>query len=157
MPQIEQNFTVEPAKFSRCPVPEIAIGHSPPNSPLAAPSNASRPSQKLSISQSDASESEATLIDPLHEELLSLREAATLCPRRRGGKRPHVSCLYRWTTSGVRGVKLESMQVGATRCTTREALSRFFQRLSGNPAGVLRPSPDRSIAELNRELDREGL
>ena len=34
------------------------------------------------------------MIDPLNEELLSLPVAAKTLPTRRGGKRPHASCLY---------------------------------------------------------------
>ena len=70
------------------------------------------------------------MIDPNSESLISLGEAARLLPARRGGKKPHISCLYRWTTTGCKGVVLESLQVGGTRCTSKEALSRFFQRLT---------------------------
>ena len=61
-----------------------------------------------------------------------------------GGPEDHVSTLYRWATAGCRGVVLESIQVGGTRCTSREALQRFFERLS-QPA---RPGP---LAEANRQ------
>lgn len=70
------------------------------------------------------------MIDSRVESVLSLTEAAKRLPHRRGGKRPHVSCLYRWSTSGCRGVVLETIQVGGTRCTSVEALQRFFDRLS---------------------------
>ena len=70
------------------------------------------------------------MIDATTENLVSLTDAAKLLPTRRGGKRPHVSCIYRWTVSGCKGIKLESVQVGGTRCTSREALSRFFERLT---------------------------
>ncbi|HEX3655209.1 MAG TPA: DUF1580 domain-containing protein [Pirellulales bacterium] len=71
-------------------------------------------------------------IDLFKEKILSLTEAAKLksLPTRRGGKRPHVSCFYRWTGPGCRGVVLESVQIGGTRCTSLEALSRFFARLT---------------------------
>lgn len=70
------------------------------------------------------------MIDALTEDIVSLTEAAKLLPMRRGGKKPHVSCIYRWTVAGCKGVRLESIQVGGTRCTSREALVRFFERLS---------------------------
>ena len=98
------------------------------------------------------------MIDPLTEYVLTLRQAAKSCPRRRSRKRPHVSCLYRWTTEGCRGVVLESVQIGGTRCTSREALRRFFHRLTDNaqkrqsPAPLL--PPDSTVA---RALDAEGL
>ena len=74
------------------------------------------------------------MIDPLSEELISLSTAAKLVPNRRGGRRTHVSCIYRWTTAGCRGVILESIQCGGTRCTSKEAVARFFARLSGTSA-----------------------
>lgn len=86
-------------------------------------------------------------IDLALETLVSLSEAAKLLPRRRRGKRPHVSCLYRWTTVGCRGVILESVQVGATRCTSHEAIGRFFDRLTAaaqqRSGDLLRPRTPR--------------
>jgi hypothetical protein len=70
------------------------------------------------------------MIDLLLEQPIPLVEAARECPRRRRGRPTHVSCLYRWTTSGCRGVVLESVQIGGTRCTTREAMARFFEALT---------------------------
>lgn len=100
-------------------------------------------------------------IDPSTETLISLTEAARSLPRRRGGKKPHVSCLYRWTTSGCKGVILESLQVGGTRCTSREALARFLQALTYGPE---EHPPVRSVAARRRaaeaamrELEREGI
>lgn len=66
----------------------------------------------------------------LGEELLSLSAAARILPRRRGGKKVHTATLYRWTTTGLKGVVLESLQVGGTRCTSRQSLQRFFEQLS---------------------------
>ena len=70
------------------------------------------------------------MIDVFSEEVVSLTDAARLCPRRRSGKKPHVSCLYRWTTTGCKGVVLESIQIGGTRCTSHQALARFFKQLT---------------------------
>src|SRR4051794_26071708 len=64
------------------------------------------------------------------ESVITLANAAEALPRRRGGRKTHVSTLYRWATIGCRGVQLETIQIGATRCTSREALQRFFERLS---------------------------
>ncbi|MFN0021058.1 MAG: DUF1580 domain-containing protein [Pirellulaceae bacterium] len=65
---------------------------------------------------------------PLTEDILSLSEAATILPRRRG-KKTNTCTLYRWTKRGLRGVVLESIQIGGTRCTSRQALERFFGEL----------------------------
>ena len=98
------------------------------------------------------------MIDPTTETLLSLVEAARLLPARRGGKRPHVSCLYRWTTAGCKGVILESIQLGRTRCTSREALARFFNRLTCADDPRADRSPNRrQRAAAERELQREGV
>jgi hypothetical protein len=100
-------------------------------------------------------------IDPLSEQVITLADAARLCPRRRGGKRPHVSCIYRWTTSGCKGVVLESIQIGGTRCTSREALARFFEALTYGPDH--RPtvrsvaSRQRAIEHAVRALEAEGV
>ena len=70
------------------------------------------------------------MIDTATEAVLTLAQAASELPRRRRGRKTHVSTLYRWTVSGCRGIILESIQIGATRATSREALQRFFERLS---------------------------
>ncbi|NLE37264.1 MAG: DUF1580 domain-containing protein [Pirellulaceae bacterium] len=106
------------------------------------------------------------MIDPNTESLLSLTEATKRLPRRRAGKRPNVSTLYRWSIAGCRGVILETIQVGGTRCTSREALARFFHRLTDpRQCGAGRTETprrharrrQREIAAANRYLDREGL
>src|SRR4051794_36659981 len=103
------------------------------------------------------------MIDTTSESLLTLTQAADVLPRRRKGRKTHVSTLYRWATAGCRGVRLESVQIGATRCTSREALERFFQRLTGPDqaeAVVASAGPPlasrRSPARRRRESDRAG-
>ena len=70
------------------------------------------------------------MIDSASETLITLIQAADELPRRRRGRKTHISTLFRWSTAGCRGVVLETIQVGRTRCTSREALQRFFERLS---------------------------
>ncbi len=100
------------------------------------------------------------MIDLSKEALLSLTQAAKTLPRRRAGKRPHVSCLYRWAKTGCRGVILETVQVGGTKCTFKEALARFFERLTYGGDHPTRCTPSQrqhAAAEAERELAREGL
>jgi hypothetical protein len=101
------------------------------------------------------------VIDPLREELMSLNEARNLFPRRRRNKRPDLSCLYRWTSRGCRGVVLESMRVGGTRCTSREACARFIRRLTEIDRQPVTPrSPaarGRHNQRASQELDRLGI
>ena len=105
------------------------------------------------------------MIDPLTEQIISLREATKCLPVRRRGKPVHISCIYRWTLSGCKGIKLESIQVGGTRCTSREALGRFFERLSqksgidadhGIPAIRTPSQRARDDARAERELIEAG-
>ena len=70
------------------------------------------------------------MIDISLEETFSLAEATKGLPCRRKGKRPNVATLYRWAQVGCRGVRLETICIGATRCTTMEALQRFFDELT---------------------------
>ena len=70
------------------------------------------------------------MIDMATERIVSLTEATAILPRRRSGRKPNIATLYRWTTAGCRGIKLEYLQVGATRCTSHEALQRFFDALT---------------------------
>lgn len=101
------------------------------------------------------------MINISNERVVTLAEAASLLPRRRQGRKVHVSCLYRWSQRGVRGVILETVQVGGSRCTSVEALQRFVDRLSqasqGGAAQRHAPAvraPDRWVT---RQLEREGL
>ena len=99
----------------------------------------------------------------LDENIIKLADAANELPRRRRGRKAHVSCLYRWSTIGCRGVLLETLQVGGTRCTSREALQRFFERLSElrqtADAGAGQPQPvvgQRTVAQRQREAAQAG-
>lgn len=97
-------------------------------------------------------------IDLLSEHVISLADAARLLPRRRSGKKPHVSCLYRWTKTGCKGVILESIQVGGTRCTSKEGLARFFAALTDAKRPGIQQSPASGRgAAAERELQRQGI
>jgi hypothetical protein len=72
------------------------------------------------------------VIDCSSESVITFSQAADSIPRRRRGCKCHVSTLFRWSTAGCRGVVLETIQIGGTRCTSQEALQRFFERLSRN-------------------------
>lgn len=70
------------------------------------------------------------MIDIKKEKVLSFAEICLLLPRRRAGRASHPATLYRWANPGLRGIKLETIQVGGTLCTSLEALQRFFNQLS---------------------------
>ena len=89
------------------------------------------------------------MIDLSTERVVSLTDATHHLPRRRKGKRPSVATIYRWSLRGCRGVRLETVQVGGTRCTSLEALQRFCERLSS-----AHPS-DSEEAAVSRSRRRE--
>jgi hypothetical protein len=92
------------------------------------------------------------MIDTRSEPLLSLAEAAEVV-------RKHVATVYRWSTTGFRGVILETIQVGGTRCTSYEALQRFCERLTGSgPYGPARRSREScGSVRAAEELERHGI
>jgi hypothetical protein len=47
--------------------------------------------------------------------------------------------LHRWCLLGVRGIRLESVMVGGRRCTSIEALNRFFQAVTAAANGDRQP------------------
>src|SRR5262249_54301345 len=88
----------------------------------------------------------AMAIDALTEKLRSFAEAASRLPALRGGKAVNPSTVWRWTRRGARArdgvlVRLESLKVGGTCCTSDEALLRFFRALSSDAATGCLPLP----------------
>ena len=92
-------------------------------------------------------------IDALTETIQSLHDATASCPKRHG-KKAHISTPYRWTTIGCRGVVLESIQIGGTRCTSREALARFFQRLTARVMAIPQQS-ECSRADTPNDIEQQ--
>jgi hypothetical protein len=93
----------------------------------------------------------------LAEEIQPIVRAAKWLPARRGDRPTHASCLFRWAKHGLRGVRLETLRVGGTLCTSREALERFFARLAekGNPkaAALCTPVPAPSQPDSRRQRE----
>ena len=97
------------------------------------------------------------MIDVQKEKLLTLSRAASLdwLPERRFGKRLAPSTLFRWASTGRKGVRLEVVRVSGTLCTSEAALLRFFQRLDSLPCQPTLES--RTDASDGRFLDAEGI
>jgi hypothetical protein len=100
----------------------------------------------------------------LGEELRSLAHATKWLPTRRGDRPVHASCLFRWARHGLRGVRLETLQVGGTLCTSKQGLERFFARLAerDDPNPPIPPTPistklasrrQREIAKAARQAE----
>jgi hypothetical protein len=93
------------------------------------------------------------MIDISSEQVVTLSEATTHLPRRRRGKRPNIATLYRWAQSGVKGIRLETICVGATRCTSVEALQRFCEGVTAAADGKPTSPPSRLTAQRKRQID----
>lgn len=66
------------------------------------------------------------MIDPLNEDLISVRSLAKSLPGRNG--RPlALSTIYRWLFQGRGGHRLESVVVGGQRYTTADSVRRFVE------------------------------
>lgn len=93
-------------------------------------------------------------IDIRHEEIFPLTAATKLpCFRnRRGGKHINVSTLWRWATTGCRGVRLETIMAGGSRATSLEAVERFFEALTvqGDPSA---PPPPRQTTARRKQIE----
>ncbi len=102
------------------------------------------------------------MIESSQESLLSFAEVTRVVPPRRGGKRLHIATVYRWARHGCRGVRLETIQIGGSSFTSREALERFYQALTRQGEGRRSATPSHPTwtAEDDRRaqrLDEEGL
>lgn len=71
------------------------------------------------------------MIDITTERLIPLKDVPKLefLPQRRAGSRLAVSTVFRWTLNSRHGRRLESVMVGGMRCTSLQALQRFFNTL----------------------------
>lgn len=76
------------------------------------------------------------MINPLKETVIRPRVAVRDYPRDEHGRKVHISTIYRHMTIGVRGVVLESIKTPRL-CTSREAIARFFLKLSERPERTL--------------------
>lgn len=99
------------------------------------------------------------MIDISCERPISLNAAAKFLP---DGRRPSFTTFWRWSTRGIRGVKLETLLVGGQRCTTAEAVLRFIAETTAVANGE--PTPQRTtrqraaaIKQAERDCQRAGI
>jgi len=100
------------------------------------------------------------MIDLAAETVITLSEATEHLPRRRAGKRPHIATLYRWAQRGVRGVKLETIRVGGTLCTSLEALQQFCECCTNPntaPTSQSTRTRGRQMKQAEAELTAAGI
>ena len=95
------------------------------------------------------------MIDVAVEQLVALPDVPSLLPPNRRGKGVHLSAVYRWIQHGLRGVRLESVQLAGRRVTSKEALGRFFTALSER-AGLNQLGADLSVhSNLSRKREHD--
>ena len=71
-------------------------------------------------------------IDPFADDIVKLSEAPGILPRGAKGRKVHVSTIWRWSSRGIRGIKLATVRVGGMIFTSREALRNFFDQLNNS-------------------------
>ena len=81
----------------------------------------------------------------LSETLVSPTDATRHVPGR-----PHVSSIWRWFSTGCRGVKLESLVCAGRRYTSLEAIERFVAATTAAAAGD--PLPTRTRRQRERAI-----
>ena len=97
-------------------------------------------------------------INPFAEEVLPFAAAARRLPAMRMGRPVSPATLWRWSSHGVRGVRLETVKIGGTACTSLEALRRFFARLDdANESPIPAPTRDGRAEKVVAELDLVGI
>jgi hypothetical protein len=60
------------------------------------------------------------------ENLIALSDTPAYISKLTGRKKQHVNTIYRWSQTGVAGVLLETLVIGDSRYTSKEALERFW-------------------------------
>jgi hypothetical protein len=95
------------------------------------------------------------MIDLEIEKPISLREATKLRPLQKNGRPPHISALYRWCHGGCRGIVLESIVIGGSRCTSVEAIDRWITLLTAKANHQpVDDQPARTPTRRQRDHDR---
>ena len=69
-------------------------------------------------------------IDICREHLVRLADVPKHLPPNANGNHIHKSGPFRWASKGLKGHKLEFIQIAGVRFTSQEALQRFFDQLT---------------------------
>lgn len=89
------------------------------------------------------------------EKLVPLAEAARLIPGR-----PSIVSIWRWRKVGIRGHRLECVQIGGRIFTTKNAVEAFIKATTeSNPTApvVITTKRRRRLAEADRILAGAGI
>ena len=106
-------------------------------------------------------------IDLISEEIFPISSLPARLPPITGRgdrlRRISVQTVYRWSSVGVRGQRLETVQVGSVRCTSMNAYRRFVAALTAardaQPAAERSPSAmaEKRHARMQGALDALGV
>ena len=97
------------------------------------------------------------MIDPTAEKLLTPHQVAAMFPGR-SGTGVSVATVWRWLSGrGRRGVVLESIRVGGSRYSSREAVSRFVQHVNARPVRNHDQRAEHEAETVAKLLEAEGL
>ncbi len=104
-------------------------------------------------------------IDVVREKVMSFGEAARYVGKLKGTTRVAIQTLHRWATKGCSGVVLETIFVGGSRCTSVDALQRFFEAVTSARErasvtvgpGVLVHSVAEGLGDVDAILRRSGI
>ena len=95
-------------------------------------------------------------IDIDSETIIGLFEVGKYCP---GPRKPSRATVFRWWLHGLRvqgsndRVKLETVKLSGIRCTSREAVGRFFRAVNAqNVVPTFTPTQRRKQAEIADRL-----
>jgi hypothetical protein len=96
-------------------------------------------------------------IDLTRDEVFPLTTAAGRLPSVRGGRSVHVGTLHRWARKGVRGIRLDVIQLGGTLCTSQRSLREFFEALTSKQQPAESKTAAADTSTVDRQLDALGL
>ncbi len=110
------------------------------------------------------------MIDTTAEKPIPIDEIPAEHIPGRGGRPVHQVTLSMWYRRGVRGILLETIMIGGRRCTSIEALNRFYQAVSQarsthpshRPPADAAPSPrtgrdkSKAVSRAMAELAKRG-
>jgi hypothetical protein len=71
------------------------------------------------------------MISLTDEDLLELADVPALLPARSSGRTVAGQTVRRWAQTGLRGHRLETIRCGGRLLTSKRALMRFLEALSG--------------------------
>lgn len=91
--------------------------------------------------------------DPSKETPIALVDA---CKLPMLGKPRHETTLRYWANFGIRGIRLDTVRVGGTICTSEAALKRFIAALSTNPITGERREPRVRVGARRRTVGADG-